>query len=152
MEFAFRSTFLKDLDPKQLELLVPLFESFRASASTTIFEQGEPTSYLYLILSGTVAIRYKPYDGPPITLTHLHAGDVFGWSAVVRNHAYTSSALTATGIEALRVHRDDLKEFCQKNQELGYMVLEKLAENVSPRWKNAREQIRNMFGDVLGQT
>ena len=152
MEPALRSTFLKELDQKQLEILAPLFEPFRAPASTIIFEQGEQTSYLYLILHGTVAIRYKPHDGSPITLTHLHSGDVFGWSAVVRNDTYTSSALTTTEIETLRVHCDDLKKFYQVNPELGYILLEKLAENVSPRWKNAREQIQVMFGGVLGQT
>ena len=149
METALRSTFLKDLDQKQLETLAPLFESFRAPASTTIFEQGEHTSYLYIILGGTVAVRYKPYDGSPITLVHLHSGDVFGWSAVVQNNAYTSSVLTTTELEALRVHCIELKKFCQKNPELGYIVLEKLAENVSPRWKNAKEQIQNMFEDIL---
>lgn len=149
MESILRSTFFKTLDQKQLEELVPLFEPFCVPASTIIFEQGEQASYLYLVVSGTVAIRYKPYDGPPITLTHLHSGDVVGWSAVVGNSVYTSSALATTEIEAVRVHRSELKEFHQKNPELGYIVLEKLAENVSPRWKNAKEQIQNMFEDIL---
>ncbi|MCL4529261.1 MAG: cyclic nucleotide-binding domain-containing protein [Chloroflexi bacterium] len=151
MKTALRSTFLKDLDQEQLEILAPMFEPFQAPASTIIFKQGEPTSYLYFLINGTAAIRYKPHDGSPITLTHLHPGDVFGWSAVVGNNVYTSSALATTEIETIRVHCKDLKRFCQTNPELGYIVLEKLAENVYPRWKNSREQIRNIFGEILSQ-
>ncbi len=152
MTTALRSTFLKDLDQEQLEILVPMFEPFQVPASTTIFKQGEPTSYLYFIINGTVAIRYKPHDGPVITLTHLHPGDVFGWSAVIGNSAYTSSVLATTEIETIRVHCKDLKKLCQTNPELGYSVLEKLAENVYPRWKDSKEQIQNIFGEVLNQS
>jgi CRP-like cAMP-binding protein len=147
MSLALHSTFLKEFEPQQLHTIVPLFELFRAPASSIIFEQGEQTSYLYLIVSGNVAIRYKPYDGSLITLTHLHPGDVFGWSAVVGNNAYTSSALAVTDIETLRAHCDDLKRFRQENPEISFAFLEKLAEVVSPRWKNAREQIQRLFDD-----
>ncbi len=77
----------EDLASDQLALLEPLFESYKCPPDTTIFEQGDLAEYLYLILEGSVSIRYKPYDGPPIKVTHLREGNVFGWSAVVgRNH------------------------------------------------------------------
>ncbi|MBK7317837.1 cyclic nucleotide-binding domain-containing protein [Candidatus Villigracilis affinis] len=64
----------ENLDPAQIALLKPLFEQFIRPANTTIFEQGEPASYLYLLIKGEVIIRFKPYDTPPITLTRLRAG------------------------------------------------------------------------------
>ena len=75
--------FLKNLPQEQFDLLAPLLKPLNVPSKTTIFEQGDQAEYLYLISSGTVSIQYKPYDGPKITLTHLHAGDVFGWSSVV---------------------------------------------------------------------
>ncbi len=69
----------QDLDPAQTALLKPLFEQFTCPANTVIFEQGTPATYLYVLIKGEVAIRYKPYDGPTINLTRLHDGYVFGF-------------------------------------------------------------------------
>ena len=84
----------QELEPAQIELLKPLFEKFSCAPDVVIFEQGSPANYLYLLIKGEVAIRYKPYDGPPITLTRLRAGDVFGWSAVIGSPNYTSSIIS----------------------------------------------------------
>lgn len=86
--------FLKDLPQEQFDLLAPLFMPFTASPKTVIFEQGDQAEYLYLIVSGTVSIQYKPYDGPKIIITHLHIGDVFGWSSVVDGETYTTSVVS----------------------------------------------------------
>ena len=73
----------KDLDENTLQLLEPLFEPFSCTAETVIFEQGQKAHYLYLLLEGTVEIHYKPYDGPPLTVTNLEQGTIFGWSAAI---------------------------------------------------------------------
>jgi CRP-like cAMP-binding protein len=80
----------RDLKPEQQKLIEPLFEAYTCPPETVIFEQGDEVAYLYLILRGKVAIQYKPYDGPPITVTYLSEGDGFGWSAVTGSKYYTS--------------------------------------------------------------
>ena len=137
--------FLKDLKREQYELILPLFESFTAPSGTVIFNQGDEAAYLYLILHGMVAILYKPYDGPKITLTHLHEGDIFGWSSVLGSSTYTSDAHTTTNIEALRIRGADLRRFYFEHPSAGRYVLDKLAESVSPRWMDAKDQIQNML-------
>ena len=141
--------FLKDLPREQFDLLAPLFMPFTASPKTVIFEQGDQAKYLYLISSGTVSIQYKPYDGPKITLTHLHAGDVFGWSSVVGGETYTSSAVSEDSMEAIRIGGAELQELCKEHYRAGCTILEKLAEVVSPRWKNAKDQVRDMLQNKL---
>ena len=59
----------QDLNENQIALLKPLFEQYTCPAETLVFEQGGPATHLYLLLKGEVAIRFKPYDGPPIILT-----------------------------------------------------------------------------------
>src|SRR6266545_2135324 len=80
----------EDLASDQLALLEPLFEYYKCPPATTVFEQGDLAEYLYLILGGSASIHYKPYDGPPIKITQLPEGSVFGWSAVVGSAYYTS--------------------------------------------------------------
>jgi len=134
-----------DLEPAQTTLLKPLFEDFSCSVGTVIFEQGDPAQYLYLILMGKVAIHYKPYDGPPLILTRLNQGDVFGWSAVIGSPKYTSSTVSEGDLRAIRVHRKGLWNLVNKNPDTGRTIIDRLANMVSPRLANAHQQIQPLL-------
>jgi len=136
----------QDLDSAQIELLKSLFEQFACPSDLVIFEQGTPATYLYLIIQGEVSIRYKPYDGPVITLTHLREGDVFGWSAVVGSFQYTSSIVSETPIEAIRIRGNNLIKLSTDSPETGKVIMDRLARVVSPRWKNAEAQVQSLLG------
>lgn len=144
-------SFLKGLDREQLDLLIPLLEPFNVPAETVVFFQGDKATYLYLIIHGSVAICYKPYDGPQITLTHLNVGDVFGWSSVVGSATYTSTIVAETDLEALRIRGVDLIQLCVEDPQSSYVILDRLAEVVSPRWKHAKTQIQAMLQDIVDQ-
>ena len=135
----------RELDPAQTALLKPLCEQFTCPANTVIFEQGTTATYLYLLIKGEIAIRYKPYDGPPITLTRLREGDVFGWSAVVGSHLYTSSIVSETEIEAIRIRGSQLLKLFNDAPETGKVVMDRLARLVTPRWKNAHAQVQSLL-------
>ncbi len=132
-------------DTLQISILKPLFEEFICAAGTTIFEQGDRAMYLYFLLKGDIAIRYKPYDGPPLTLTRLHAGDVFGWSAVIGSSKYRSSTVSETEVEAIRIKGFHLWTLVKEHPEIGKTVINRFAQIVSPRWENANEQIQALL-------
>jgi CRP-like cAMP-binding protein len=134
-----------DLDPAQIDALKPLFEPFTTPTETVIFEQGDPATYLYLILKGAVLIRYKPYDGPSIILTRLREGDVFGWSAVIGSPRYTSSIISESALEAIRIRGEDLWKLVEEQPKTGKMIIDRLAKIVSPRWEKAHEQIQSLM-------
>lgn len=131
-----------DLTTKQATLLRAMFEDFNCQPGTVIFEQGEPATYLYLILTGKVILTYKPYDGPRITLTRLKDGDVFGWSAIVGGNKYSSSVVSETGLKSIRIDRNNFLSLLTDQPDTGETIINRLALNVSPRWKNALEQIK----------
>jgi CRP-like cAMP-binding protein len=135
----------QDLDPAQIALLKLLFEQFTCPTDTVIFEQGTPAIYLYLLAKGEVSIRYKPYDGPSITLTRLREGDVFGWSAVVGSPHYTSSIVSETQIEAIRIRRNDLLKLSTESPETGKVIIDRLARVVSPRWENTHARVQSLL-------
>ncbi len=134
--------FFRGLSPDQLDLILPRFEMFTFPAGAAIFKQGDIATYLYVVQRGSVTIQYKPYDGPIITLSHLRAGEIFGWSSVVGGHTYTSDAICTCEVDVLRLRGADLVRLCTEHPEAGYAILGRLAEVVSPRWTYAREQIQ----------
>lgn len=134
-----------DLTAEQTSMLMAIFERFVCPADTVIFEQGDTADYLYLILRGKAAISYKPYDAPRILVTRLKEGDVFGWSAAIGGKRYTSSVASETGLESIRIHREALWSLMDNHPETGRIILDRLALNVSSRWKNAHEQIKRFI-------
>jgi len=130
-------------DPKldHMDLLEAIFEHYTCAAGTIVFKQGEPADYLYLIKRGIVEISYKPYDGDSITITHVEKEGLFGWSAVVGSKDYTSSSIAIEPLDAIRVHGSDLRKFCLEHPDAGKTLLERLANSVSSRWKDAQEQV-----------
>jgi CRP-like cAMP-binding protein len=139
----------EDLNEETLRLVEPLFERYACAAGAVIFEQGDPALYLYLLLRGSILIRYKPYDGPPINLTQVQPGGAFGWSAVVGNPAYTSATIAKDDIEAIRIRGAALRGLALCHPEAGRVILDKLAGMVSNRWKNANHQVREILEEAV---
>jgi len=145
LEYLPNTLLFQELDSAQADMLKSLFEEFTCPPETVIIEQGAPATYLYLLLKGEVAIRYKPYDGPPITLTRLREGDVFGWSAVVGSPNYTSSIVSENQIEAIRIRRSDLIKLSNSAPKTGRLIMDRLARIVSPRWETTHAQVQSLL-------
>ena len=134
-----------DMNQDYVKLLEPLFERYTCSTGTTVIEQGQPADYLYLILNGKVQVTYKPYDGTSITVSHVEKDGVFGWSAVVGSHAYTSSVTAIENLDTYRIHGDELRKLCVDHPEAGKEILERIASVVSSRWTNSHEQVKSIL-------
>jgi len=144
-----RISIFKNLDEQYMDLLKPLFEPYACNAGVTVLKQGESADYLYLVISGAVEMTYKPYDGIPITISHVEKDGLFGWSAVVGSEKYTSSAIAIENIEALRVRGSELRKLCVDHPEAGKEILERFASSVSSRVQNAQEQVKSMLEQGL---
>ncbi len=112
-----------------------------------IFQQGDPAIHLYLLISGTVDIIYKPYDAPELAITTVKPYGIFGWSAISEKTLYTSGAVCREECQAIRVLGNDVRTLCAEHPRAGEAFLDRLAESVSSRWHNAHKQVR----DILSQ-
>ena len=137
-----RVALLKELNEDQRNLLRPLFEEVWFQTGTVIFQQGESAEFLYLVIDGMVDMSFKPYDGIPITVSHVGKDGLFGWSAVVGSEKYTSSAVAIEPLKAFRVRGGELRKICMEHPEAGKAILERLADGASSRWKDAHKQVR----------
>lgn len=139
----------KNLDEKYMDLLKPLFEPYSCNAGVTVLKQDTPADYLYLVVSGAVEMSYKPYDGVPITISHVEKDGLFGWSAVVGSEKYTSSAIAIEDLETMRIRGSELRRLCVEHPEAGKEILERLASSVSSRWQDAHAQVKSILEQGL---
>jgi len=131
------------------DLLKPLFEPYSCVAGSSVIEQGAPADYLYLVLEGKAEVSFKPYDGIPITVSHVGKDGLFGWSALVGSQTYTSSVRAIERLETLRIRGSKLRKLCVDHPDAGRDILERLATAVSSRWKNAHEQVKSILASGM---
>ena len=158
MEIMLKGEFVKlfifqGLNSDQLDLLAPLVNVCNYAPETTIFKQGQHATHLYILLRGQVEIRFKPYDGPPLTVSRMKTGDVFGWSSTLGREVYTSSAISVTESEAYCISGTALHELCELHPDAGVVILEKLASAIAERLEATHAEIMNILsqGMELGE-
>jgi len=144
-----RFSLFHGLSEAQMHLLEPLLEYCAFPAGQVVFEQGAAADSLYVLLRGTVDVRYKPYDGPELTVARIQPGGVFGWSAALRRDAYTSAAVTCEAVEAYRVNGAKLRCLCEHNPETGMVLLERLASIIAERLSSTHDQIMAILQNSL---
>ncbi len=115
----------------QLELLDTAFEDFFLLRDTHVFEQGDVSEHLYILTSGKVIIRYKPYDGPPLTVATIGSGGVFGWSAALGRSHYSSGALVIEDCQGYRISKARLSVLCEEYPDTSGVLLKRLASLVN---------------------
>ncbi len=133
------------LTDTQLDLLAPLFELRSFKPDMVIFQQGQMAAQLYVLRTGEVEVRYKPYDGPELTVARILPGGVFGWSTALGRPVYTSAAVAVQPSQAWCICSNQMNALCQQSPETGRALLEHLAGGVTDRLRGTHTQIMGLL-------
>ena len=131
-----RLAIFEGLDITQRALLEAYFIVCDCTDGDIIFEQDAPAEFLYIIIDGEVAVRFKPDDGPELIVCRIREGGVFGWSAAFGSGIYTSGAVCMQPSKLLRVRGSDLKMLRENHPETGILILQRLATIVAKRMES----------------
>jgi CRP-like cAMP-binding protein len=135
--------------PAQLENITSMLKFEHFQPGETIFEQGKAADHLYILLSGEVVVRYKPYDGPALTVARIRPGGVFGWSAAMMREIYSSGAQADLECEVYRISGCKLRWLCENEPETGSLLVNRLASVIAERLKNTHTQIVNILTEGM---
>jgi CRP-like cAMP-binding protein len=138
-------SFLAHLSPRVQEKLLELGEAFRYSEGQTVFHEGDPSLYLYIVKSGQVAIDVHIASKGRRSIMTAGPGDLFSWSALVEPRLETASARAVEETEALGIKGGALMDLCREDTGLGFEVYHELAEVISARLIATRLQLLDML-------
>ena len=144
-----RLPFFQDMPAEQGRVLEGLFTPCDFFSGSILFEQGDPADFLYLVVTGEVAINYKPEDGAKIPVARVREGGIVGWSAALGNTVYTSTAECTNFSQLLRVRGDELRNLCIQYPELSDVVLDHLAAVIAVRLRKSHEQVIRLLKQSL---
>ena len=128
-----------DLKESQLELLANIASFRQVNACEEVFHEGDREDFLYIVLEGQVSIEtYVPSRGLIRTFM-AEPLDIFGWSSltpVVRQR--TSSARAMIPCRLVAIEGDALKTLCEKDHDIGFFIMRRLANVVASRLLTTR--------------
>lgn len=123
-ELADRVALFKGLNEEQVQRLAGIAEHDRFEAGSRIFDHGEPSGEMYLILKGAVDIR-MPGQAEPVGT--VEGGECLGEVGLLTGLDHTAAADVRSQVEAGIVTRERLNELVRQRPDIGVVLYRNLA-------------------------
>lgn len=133
--------FFKDLKKEYLDLIVGCASNVVFKEGEDIMRENEPADKFYLIREGMAAIYIPLHEQHSITIQTLDGGEIIGWSWLMPPYRYRFSCRAINNVRAIALDAKCLREKCEKDHDLGYELLKRLAGVFTQRLEAARQQI-----------
>lgn len=115
---------------------------------TVLFQEKSPHHTFYLIVDGTVSLDiHVPLRGVKRVLT-VGPGEILAWSAILGDGRMTTSATTVSPTQVIAWPADQLLALCQKDHEIGFVFMQRIAQALSRRLTATRLQLLDMFAET----
>lgn len=100
-----------------------------------VFQSGEPAQHLYILDKGRIRLRFS--DGGQVAYALSEPGEIFGWSSMVNQAAYTLSAQTVSEVSVIQLESKKLEEILAGDPTSGMLFYRNLAEFIGQRLFNS---------------
>src|SRR5437660_8583815 len=121
-EILRRSSVFRFLADEHFAAIEPLLEEEHYEFGDVIVKQDDPADCFYVLTRGRArALKIKP-DGKEIPLGVLKPGDSFGEAALSEGGTRNATVRCSTGVDAVRLDRDDFMELVHRVPELKHYV------------------------------
>ena len=130
----------KDIPETILEAIAELSQEMTFAKNKTVFMEGAPAKYIYILLEGEVSIQVS-LTSRKETVTVAVINQLyhsFGWSGVVPPYHYTSSALCEADCRVLALEGKKLIDMLKQEPQSGFIVMQRISELISRRLRNSR--------------
>jgi carbon-monoxide dehydrogenase iron sulfur subunit len=120
----------KGLDPEDLAAVQNLFEERNLAENEVIFEEGEVSAGLYVILRGTVSIAKRARSGQDLTLAYLGPGDLLGEQGLIDSQRRSATAVATEPTKLLALPREDFLRLLRERPVVSFNMLRILSQRL----------------------
>ena len=134
---------LRHFPPDQLVRLRPYFQSAVWPAGSTIFQEGDPGSHLFLVARGRASVHLMSKDRN-IRLATFAAGSVFGELALLDKGPRSATVTVDEEMTTWALSEDNFKILQTKEPDIAIQILEALGQELSGRLRQANLTIHQL--------
>jgi CRP-like cAMP-binding protein len=131
----------QNLGDEGLHEIADLLIERKFPKNATIFEEGVPGDYMYLIQNGQVKVTKVSEDGREKILAIHSEGDFFGEMALVEREPRSASIKTMRPCVLLALSRNDFLSLLRQNPDISLELIRVLSQ----RLRDANGQVRALL-------
>ncbi|MBI4027113.1 MAG: Crp/Fnr family transcriptional regulator [Verrucomicrobia bacterium] len=99
-------------------------EEFFCDEKTPLFQEGDPSDHVYLLIEGDVELLKQTKDGRQVSLGFVKAGDHFGEMGILDDKPRSASAVAASFVHVAKIPSTVLLRIL--NEEPAYVTIQLL--------------------------
>ena len=158
-----------DMDPARLEQIAAAGHILPMTPSEILFRMSEPAHFLYGVMEGEVSLALTLVEKKvkteityeeaihsktevrerEIEVDTVGAGELFGWSAMINQGRWTSTARCLRTGRFFSLPTDVLKTHCEADTALGYRFMGRLNEIIATRLQHRTERLIEAWGEAF---
>lgn len=132
----------KGLTPDELALIAQLCEDRKYRANEEVFSENSRGSEIYVLEKGKICIDLALTGKSKCATIHrVTDGQIFGELALVDRGRRSATAKCENDSEVLAINRDKLHSLFERNNHIGYIVLNNLATILAVRLRKTNLQL-----------
>lgn len=133
--------FLGSLSERHRMQLASGARPFSAAAGEVLAREGETARSFYLIQSGHVVLSAQAGPRGSVPVQIAGPGEVVGWSWLVPPHRWQFEAKAKDAVQGLVFNAEWLRDQCENDHHLGYLVLRYMVTVLAGRLAATRRQL-----------
>ncbi|HPG30092.1 MAG TPA: cyclic nucleotide-binding domain-containing protein [bacterium] len=131
------------LTDEELKLIETICKTKKMDESESIFEEGDESDALYILMKGRVAIEIQLQMKSDKASVHtVEEGQVFGEFALIDKAPRSASAIAVKESTLLEISINDLNKLMDSNSNIGYKIMKNFNKILSTRIKKTTKELR----------
>ncbi len=130
------------MNDRELQLFESIATPQEYVENTIIFQEGDPSDELYVVVEGVVEIYTEIGVGHPQTLGELRSGSAFGEMALINDKPRSANAKAMEDSVLICVTRDDFLDLIDNHPAFSAKALVNLSRTLSNRLRTTNHILR----------
>jgi len=130
---------------KQIKKLSLIAKKIKYKKGKKVYLSKYRAGRLFVVIKGKVDLRvFDPNEEVGISFGIMGDGALFGGASLLKPQEYTVTAFCKKDCEFLVMESNDLIDLMDRDNELGYKLMKKVAQIYFDRYERAKVQIHDM--------
>jgi CRP-like cAMP-binding protein len=125
-----RAVLFNGLDPEELGRLSGISRELSLQNGATLFDQGDESDGLYVIVSGIVRIYLTADDSREATINLLEDGEIIGEMALLDGLPRSAGAAALTDVKLIFIPREPFLDLLDNSRKLARQIILTLCERL----------------------
>lgn len=137
--------FFENIPSNYIEFIAGCSKNTHFSSNQQIAKMGNSAETFYLIRQGCVSLTI---DRPPkkaMTYKTLNPGDIVGHNWLIPPYRWTETATANAEVKAIAIDGRCLKNKCDQDPELGYILMKKIVRTLVQREDEFRLHLLDIY-------